>query len=171
MRQKLATARPGSPPVVKKRRGLPAPQRRAVQAKTRANLSPARNRLPEYLEAPEIDVLIRSAHDGTAALLMLIQWRAGLRVSEALGLTVADLSLEGERPTLAVRHGKRSSAAPVPLRGVKIVSGTPSVCEVWLQKVRIIPTNSLTQVQRSEMKHSAVWRLFPHHRVHPVRAG
>ena len=78
-------------------------------------LAPSRNRLPEYLEAPEVEALIRSAPDGAAALIMLIQWCAGLRVSETLGLTVADPSLEGERPTLAVRHGKGNRARRVPV--------------------------------------------------------
>ena len=37
---------------------------------------------------------------------MLQQWRAGLRVSEALDLEVRDLSLDTASPTLRVRSGK-----------------------------------------------------------------
>lgn len=70
--------------------------------------------LPEYLEASEVESLIRCAHP-QAALLMLLQWRAGLRVSEALALEVSDLSLEGERPTLRVRHGKGNKPRMVPV--------------------------------------------------------
>ena len=60
---------------------LPA---RAVQGKTNGNLAPS-NRLPEYLEASEVGALIRCAPGGAAALLMLIQWRAGLRCPRPWG--------------------------------------------------------------------------------------
>ncbi len=53
-----------------------------VQGKTCGKLVP-RNRLPEYMEASEVEALIRCAPNGAAALLMLIQWRAGLRHSAA----------------------------------------------------------------------------------------
>ena len=48
-------------------------------------------RIPEYLEADEINAIIRAAPSPKAKLLMLQQWRAGLRVSEALDLEVRDL--------------------------------------------------------------------------------
>ncbi len=72
-------------------------------------------KLPEYLEAGEVNAIIRAADDPRARLLMLEQWRAGLRVSEALALEVADLSLETERPTLRVRSGKGRKARVVPV--------------------------------------------------------
>ena len=37
-------------------------------------------KLPEYLEAGEVNAIIRAADDPRARLLMLEQWRAGLRV-------------------------------------------------------------------------------------------
>ena len=54
----------------------------------------------------KVGVIIRTADDPRARLLMLEQWRAGLRVSEALALEVSDLSLESHSPTLRVRSGK-----------------------------------------------------------------
>ena len=39
-------------------------------------------KLPEYLEADEVGAIIRAADDPRARLLMLEQWRAGLRVSK-----------------------------------------------------------------------------------------
>ena len=39
-------------------------------------------KLPEYLEADEVGAIIRVADDPRARLLMLEQWRAGLRVSK-----------------------------------------------------------------------------------------
>ena len=59
--------------------------------------------LPQYLEAHEVSAIIRAATDPKARLLMTEQWRAGLRVSEALALEVADLSLDAELPTIRVR--------------------------------------------------------------------
>ena len=47
-----------------------------------------RKRIPEYLEADEVNTLIRLAPNPKAKLLMLEQWRAGLRVSEALDLSL-----------------------------------------------------------------------------------
>ena len=40
-----------------------------------------------------VAALIRAAPNSRAALLFLVEWRAGLRVSEALALEVRDLSL------------------------------------------------------------------------------
>ena len=72
-------------------------------------------RLPEYLEADEVNAIIRAAEDPRAKLLMLTQWRAGLRVSEALALDVSDLSLDSDLPTVRVRSGKGRKARVVPV--------------------------------------------------------
>ena len=71
--------------------------------------------LPEYLERPEIEAVIAAAPNPIAKLLMLEQWRAGLRVSEALALEKRDLFLDSDRPTLRVRRGKGNKARVVPL--------------------------------------------------------
>ena len=80
-----------------------------------------RNSLPEYLEQSEINAMLQCApqnEDGTpnvhARLLMLIMWRAGLRISEALSLTAGDLRLNDDRPTLKVL-GKRNKERVVPI--------------------------------------------------------
>ena len=73
------------------------------------------NPLPEYLEAHEVDALIRAAPNPRASLLFLVQWRAGLRVSEALALEVRDLSLDSGLPTIHVRRGKGAKPRIVPV--------------------------------------------------------
>ena len=71
--------------------------------------------LPEYLERPEIEAVIAAAPNPIARLLMLEQWRAGLRVSEALALEKRDLFLDSDQPTLRVRQGKGNKPRVVPL--------------------------------------------------------
>ena len=68
-------------------------------------------RIPEYLEADEVQAIIRAGPSPKAKLLMLQQWRAGLRVSEALDLEVRDLSLDTASPTLqsAFRQGRQDA--------------------------------------------------------------
>ena len=71
--------------------------------------------LPEYLEAAEVEDLMRYAPHNDCRILMLIQWRAGLRVSEALALEARDLQLDTERPTMRVRLGKGQRTRIVPV--------------------------------------------------------
>ena len=60
----------------------------------RTDRSAQPKRLPEYLEAHEVESIIRATDNPRAKLLMLEQWRAGLRIAEALALEVTDLSLD-----------------------------------------------------------------------------
>ncbi len=71
--------------------------------------------LPEYLEAHQVQAVISAAPNPRARLLMLLQWRAGLRVSEALALEPADWSLESDQPTILVRQGKGNRSPIVPV--------------------------------------------------------
>ena len=59
-----------------------------------------------YLEGDEVNTII---------LLMLKQWRAGLRVSEVLNLEVRDLSLDSAYPSLLVRSDKSGKSRLVPV--------------------------------------------------------
>ena len=72
-------------------------------------------KLPEYLEMAEVNALIAAAPNPRARLIMLEQWRAGLRVSEALALEARDLHLDSDRPTLVVRQGKGRKPRVVPV--------------------------------------------------------
>ena len=89
---------------------------RGCYPKTQDGAAPKRERrIPEYLEADEMNAIIRAAPSPKAKLLMLQQWRAGLRVSEALELEVRDLSLDTDSPTLRVRSGKGGKTRLVPV--------------------------------------------------------
>ncbi len=92
----------------------PTLKQKALRQRASGNVA-TRSTLPEYLEPPEVDALIHAAPHGQARLIMLEQWRAGLRVSEAVALEVADLQLDGDQPTLRVRQGKGSKDRVVPV--------------------------------------------------------
>ncbi len=99
------------------------PTRAETQQKTRALQSRAsgnvarRQTIPEYLDAPEIEALIANAPHTDCELVMMLQWRAGLRISEALNVEVQDLHLVAEPPVLRVRFGKGGKSRLVPIHG------------------------------------------------------
>ena len=70
--------------------------------------------LPEYLEPDQVEALMVQAPHAQARLAMLAQWRAGLRVSEALALEVADLDFAGANPTVRIQKGKGNKSRMVP---------------------------------------------------------
>ena len=75
-------------------------------ATSRRRSAQGEKRIPEYLEVDEVNATIKAAPSPKANLLTLQQWRAGLRVFEALDLEVRDLSLDTATPTLRVRSSK-----------------------------------------------------------------
>ena len=79
--------------------------------------------MPEYPEALEVDAIIRAAPNSRAALLFLVQWRAGLRVSEALALEARDLALDSDLPTIHVRRGKGAKPRIVPVHSGQVDTG------------------------------------------------
>ena len=101
-------------PLARRTPGKITQNRRAVKQRATGNVS-RRKSLPEYLEPQQIEALMGQAPNGQARLVMLTQWRAGLRVSEALALEVTDLDLNGDYPTLRVRQGKGGKSRLVPL--------------------------------------------------------
>ena len=60
-------------------------------------------RIPEYLEADEVNAVIRAAPSPKAKLLMLEQCQAGPRVAEAMALEVPRPSLDTRIPALGLR--------------------------------------------------------------------
>lgn len=70
-------------------------------------------KIPQYLNKDQVDALLAHAPHRRCEILILLQWRAGLRVSEALGIRYADISFRP--PTLRVRSGKNGKERIVPL--------------------------------------------------------
>ena len=144
-------------------------------------------KLPEYLEAHQVDALIRAAPNPRARLLFLIEWRAGLRISEALALEARDLSLEGELPSLHVREGKGSKPRIVPVhpelrmaltsalefgdvgQGDRLVRASRATADRWIKaaarragELGVIPAGR--RVSNHTLRHSYARHLLAHGR-------
>ena len=81
-------------------------RRRGVALQRASGNVSRRQAPPEFLEASAVKALIECGPTLQARLVMLEQWRAGLRISEAIALEGRDLYLEGDTPMLRVRRGK-----------------------------------------------------------------
>ena len=90
-------------------------RQRIVQSRASGNVA-RRQTVPEYLEPPEVQALIQAAPHADSQMLMLEQWRAGLRI-EALALEVGDLHLVADPPVLKVPQGKGRKDRLVPIHG------------------------------------------------------
>ena len=91
---------------------------RGIYPKSRScfTKSPGKSKaLPEFLEQAEVEALLRHAPHLQARSLMLRQWRVGLRVSEAITATPADLAPEIDQPTMRVNPGKEAKDRVVPI--------------------------------------------------------
>ena len=92
----------------------PSRKQRVLEARASGSVA-RRSGLPEYLVPGEVNALINAAPHGQARLLILEGWRAGLKVSEAVALEAEDLQLDGDNPTLRIRHGKGGRSRIVPV--------------------------------------------------------
>jgi len=127
----------------------PVKKNQHLQQKTGGTVA---QQLPEYLLPDQVEALMKQAPNAQAEVLMLTQWRAGLRISEALGLEVGDLDFsdDGANATLRIRRGKGNKPRFVPLhpelavalktyirmgniRRGKVFSTTRSTAWRWIQ--------------------------------------
>lgn len=115
------------------------PKGRGLQQISKGN----RRALPEYLEPEEVQALLRCAPHVQAALVMLLGWRGGLRISEALALEAADLSLEGDLPTLRIRQGKGGRSRLVPVHP-ELGAAVRTAIAYSGQKGRLVETSRST---------------------------
>ena len=70
-------------PWVRSNPGWPIRYHRSYPKTQDGAVAKREKRIPEYLEADEVNAIIKAAPSPKAKLPMLEQWRAGLRVSEA----------------------------------------------------------------------------------------
>ena len=125
--------------IVRRGRGLHPRKAQAQQ-----NPGAKGSTLPEYLEAHEVLAVLAAAPNPRARLLMLLQWRAGLRVSEALALEPADLSLDSDQPTIRVRQGKGGRSRMVPVHP-ELLNALVAVFQFsQIGRGRIIPVSRST---------------------------
>ena len=92
-----------------------------IDATPAAPRARSKDALPEYLSSTEASALIEHAKQPAQRLALLVMWRAGLRVSEAMDLRIEDLRLNERgadgtpRPVIFVRGGKGSKDRLVPV--------------------------------------------------------
>ena len=91
-----------------------ARRRRTAQRSASAFVARARS-LPVYLTQPEFEALLAAASSVVARTLMLVQSRAGPRISEALDLEAWDVALHGDQLALTVGEAKGRRTRAVPL--------------------------------------------------------
>ena len=106
-----------------------------------------RFKLPEYLLPEEVAALLKAAPHPVARLLVVFLWRAGLRISEALGREVSDVELEGEKPTVRVRQGKGGKDRLVPVH--------PELVDVLRNALAY---GSLTRGRLFKVSRTTAWR-------------
>ena len=143
---------------------------RGSYPKTPYGAAPTRERrIPEYLQTDEVNAIIRAAPSPKAKLLMLEQWRAGLRVSEALDLEVRDLSLDTTTPTLRVRSGKGGKTRLVPVVHPELHGALSSALAYGdISNGRIIeahPATAWRWVQASVKRVEALGAIAPGKRI------
>ena len=164
-------------------RSLSRPRRSPAPARSRERR--AVSRIPEYLTQSEVETLLRLAPNPQARIIMAIQWRAGLRISEALALEVADIVTEDlDHPLLRVRLGKGRKPRLVPLhpelraaltsyvgfmpRGQhRLVTAVSSTAWRWVQQagVRAVELGALGPAKRigtHTFRHSAARHWLAH---------
>ena len=95
----------------------------SMRQKALAKRRTARPRPPDYLSHSEMDDLIEVAPHERSRLFILVQWRAGLRISETLALEWRDFDFDAEDgPTIRVRRGKGHKVRLVPLHSELAIS-------------------------------------------------
>ena len=125
-----------------------------------------RSALPEYLEQCEVEALLKHAPNPQSRLLMLLQWRAGLRVSEAVSLEVGDLHLDGQKPTLLVRQGKGKKPRMVPVHPELQTTLLNMLAFGGLKHGRLVPYHRVTAWRWVE---KAVTKAVENHDMGPER--
>ena len=131
---------------------------RSIKQSRASGFVARRHTLPEYLEPGEVDIMLRSAPHGEARLLSLIQWRAGLRISEAMDLEVKDLMLSDvENPTIRVRYGKGERARLIPTHPELTMALVSFLAYSAVRKGPLLPVPSLhgLEVAPGGSKHCA----------------
>ena len=115
-----------------------------------------------------MNAIIRAALSPKAKLLMLQQWRAGLRVSDALDLKVRDLSLDAASPTLRVRSGKGGKSWLMPVHPELHGGLSRTLAYRGMSQGRIMqahPTTALRWVQATVKRAEELGAIAPGNRI------
>lgn len=97
------------------------PNRRNVKSK-QAKTSDAHERPKDFLNEPEMDLLLKGAKQGRHGirdhLILLMMYRHGLRVSEAINIKLSDLNLKQSR--IWINRLKNGLSVEQPIDGIEL---------------------------------------------------
>ncbi|MGM9474759.1 tyrosine-type recombinase/integrase [Pseudarthrobacter sp. YS3] len=120
--------------------------------------------LVTYLNETEIDALLRACNQNTwtgrrdhAMLLLAVQ--TGLRISELIGLTAADVHLGGGAHVACHGKGRKDRITP-------LTSGTITVLRQWLNEQHSEPNEPLFQTRNgSRLSRDAIEHRIAHYAI------
>jgi type 1 fimbriae regulatory protein FimB len=114
----------------------------------------------KHLTGREVEKLLAitkgARHEARDRCLILLMFRHGLRVSEAVGLKLSDVDMEGR--SLHVKRLKRGLSTTHPLRGDEL-----RVLKAWMgERARMKPDDKALFVseRRQPMSRKTAWRII-----------
>ncbi|MFC3193192.1 tyrosine-type recombinase/integrase [Marinicella sediminis] len=147
------------------------PNRRNVKSK-QENTSDAHERPKDFLNEPEMDLLLKGAKQGRHGirdhLILLMMYRHGLRVSEAINVKLSDLNLKQSRIWINRLKNGLSVEQPidgVELRAIKRYLSTRNDSLPWLftsERSQPLTRQSVNYIIKSAGKRAGVGSVNPH---------
>ena len=131
-----------------------------------------RSRTKDYLDAAEIDLLLKAAKAGRYgtrdSLLLMMLYRHGLRVSEAISLRVTDVNLQQARLWVNRLKNGLSVEQPIPgdeLRAIKRYLGKRTTGLLWLflsERGQPLTRQSVNYIVSRSAKRAGLTNVHPH---------
>ncbi|MDB4652008.1 tyrosine-type recombinase/integrase [Verrucomicrobia bacterium] len=131
-----------------------------------------RSRTKDYLDAAEIDLLLKAAKAGRYgtrdSLLLMMLYRHGLRVSEAISLRVADVKLQQARLWVNRLKNGLSVEQPIPgdeLRAIKRYLSKRTTGLLWLflsERGQPLTRQSVNYIVSRSAKKAGLPNVHPH---------
>jgi type 1 fimbriae regulatory protein FimB len=137
-----------------------------------------RSRTKDYLDTAEIDLLLKAAKAGRYgtrdSLLLMMLYRHGLRVSEAISLRVTDVNLQQARLWVNRLKNGLSVEQPIPgdeLRAIKRYLSKRTTGLLWLflsERGQPLTRQSVNYIVSRSAKRAGLPNVHPHTLTNPL---